>query len=124
MIQTAIRTIRTLLPASGSVTLEQITVAVDTALTIPQYSELDRELLIREIQSIYNIRLDDFRVIEARRQPWISERKSSITFNFWNRYRDYLTVEKNYSETVVNQLDRLTDRTLDGLFDPISQWNH
>ncbi len=119
MIQTAIRTIRTLLPASGSVTLEQITAAVDTALMIPQYSELSRELLIREIQSLYNIRLDDFRVIEARRQPWISERKSSITFNFWNRYRDYLTVEKNYSETVVNQLDRLTDRTLDGLFDPI-----
>src|SRR5664279_4573950 len=116
MIQIAIRTIRTLLPVTGSVTLEQITVAVDTALTIPQYSELDRELLIREIESIYNIRLDDFRVIEARRQPWINERKGSIEFNFWNRYRDYLTVEKNYSETVVNQLDRLTDRTLDGLF--------
>ena len=75
MIQIAIRTIRTLLPASGSVTLEQITVAVDTALTIPQYSELNRELLIREIESIYNIRLDDFRVIEARREPWISERR-------------------------------------------------
>lgn len=120
MTQQAIRTIRTLLPISGSVTLEQIESAVNTALSIPQYSQLDRNTLIREIQSIYNIHLDDFRVIEAteRRRPWINERKGSIDWSFWNRYREYLIVEKNYSETVINHLDRLTDRTLDGLFDP------
>ena len=28
------------------------------------------------------------------------------------------TIEKNFSDTVINHLDRLTDRTLDGLFDP------
>lgn len=118
MLQLAIRTIRTLLPAFGSVTPEQISQAVDTVLTIPQYADLNREILIHEIESIYNIRLDDFRVIEARRLPWINEKKATINFNFWNRYRDYLTIEKNFSETVVNQLDRLTDRVLDGLFDP------
>lgn len=118
MIQLAIRTIRTLLPASGSVTLEQIESAVTTALSIPQYSHLERDPLIREVQSIYNIRLDDFRVIEARRIPWINEKKGSTTWNFWNRYRDYLEIEKNFSDTVINHLDRLTDRTLDGLFDP------
>jgi hypothetical protein len=118
MIQLAIRTIRTLLPASGSVTLEQIESAVNTALSIPQYSHLEREALIREVQSIYNIRLDDFRVIEARRVPWINEKKGSTNWNFWNRYRDYLEIEKNFSDTVINHLDRLTDRTLDGLFDP------
>ena len=64
--------------------------------------------------------MDDFRIIEAaeRRRPWISEKKASISWNFWNGYRDYLTIEKNFSDTVVNRLDRLTDRTLDGLFDP------
>jgi hypothetical protein len=119
MIQQAIRTIRTLLPATGSVTIEEIEAAVNTALAIPQYAEINRETLIREVQSIYNIRLDDFRIIEARRVPWISDRKSSVAWNFWNRYRDYLAVEKNFSDTVINHLDRLTDRTLDGLFDPI-----
>lgn len=120
MIQQAIRTIRTLLPSGGSVTIEEIANAVNTALSIPQYAGLDREALIREVQSIYNIRLDDFRVIEAeeRRKPWIKDKKGSIIWNFWNRYRDYLADEKNFSETVINQLDRLTDRTLDGLFDP------
>lgn len=118
MLQLAIRTIRTLLPSGGSVTLEQIENAVATALSIPQYATLDRDSLIREVQSIYNIRLDDFRIIEARREPWISDRKAGISWNFWNRYRDYLSVEKNFSDTVINQTDRLTDRILDGLFDP------
>lgn len=121
MIQQAIRTIRTLLPASGSVTQEQIEDAVNTAMTIPLYAGVDRTALIREVQAIYNfIRVDDFRIIEAaeRRRPWINDKKGSISWNFWNRYRDYLTIEKNFANTVVNGLDRLTDRTLDGLFDP------
>ncbi len=121
MIQQAIRTIRTLLPSTGSVTLEQIENAVDTTVAIPQYAGLERENLIREVQSIFNIRLDDFRIIEARRQPWVANKKTAITWNFWNRYRDYLAVEKNFSETVINHLDRLTDRTLDGLYDPSIQ---
>jgi hypothetical protein len=120
MILQAIRTIRTLLPSTGSVSVEQIENAVNVALSIPQYMNIDKESVIREIQSIYNIRIDDFRVIEAseRRLPWINEKKGSIKWNFWNRYRDYLSVEKNFADTVINQLDRLTDRTLDGLFDP------
>ncbi len=120
MTQQAIRTIRTLLPLSGSVTEEQVTAAVDAVMAIPVYSEMDRNALLREVQAIYNIRMDDFRIIEAgeRRRPWINEKKSSIPWNFWSRYRDYVTIEKNFSDTVVNRLDRLTDRILDGLFDP------
>jgi hypothetical protein len=118
MIQQAIRTIRTLLPATTSVTLEQIESAVNIALAIPHYADLERESLIREVQSIYNIRLDDYTVIEARRAPWINNKKGAITWNFWNRYRDYLEVEKNFSDSVVNHLDRLSDRILDGLYDP------
>jgi hypothetical protein len=120
MIQQAIRTVRTLLPLTGSVTTQQIEQQVDIVLAIPQYSSIDRDLLIREVQSVYNIRIDDFRIIEAseRRRPWINEKKASVRWTFWNRYREYLETEKNLSNTVVNQIDRLTDRTLDGLFDP------
>jgi hypothetical protein len=124
MIQNAIRTIRTLLPSNAAVTQEQIEAEVDNVLSIPQYSGIDRNTLIREIQSIYNIRMDEFRIIESqeRRRPWVNERKAEIwrqgQTTFWSRYRDYLEIEKNYSPEVINRLDRLTDRTLDGLFDP------
>lgn len=125
MIQNAIRTARTLLPSNGSVTPEQIDDVVNTVLGIPHYSSIDRELLSREIQTIYNIRIDEFRIIEAheKRRPWIAERKAAIWQpgkpTFWGRYRDYLEIEKNYAPDVLNRLDRLTDRTLDGLFDPV-----
>lgn len=124
MIQNAIRTIRTLLPSNAAITQEQINAEVDNVLTIPQYSEIDRDTLIREIQSIYNIRMDEFRIIESheRRRPWINEKKTVIwqpgQTTFWSRYRDYLEIEKNYSPEVLTRLDRLTDRTLDSLFDP------
>lgn len=120
MIHQAIRTIRTLLPSAGSVSMEEVNSAINATMLIPQYSNLDRKVLLREIQSLYNIHIDDFRVIEAteRRQPWINARRSTIDWNFWNRYRDYLSIEKNFPVSVINQLDRLTDRTLDGLFDP------
>jgi hypothetical protein len=120
MIQQVIKTIRTLLPTTSSVTKQEIEQAVDFALMMPIYNELDRNYLIREVESLYNIRMDDFRIIEdeERRTPWIGNAKANITWSFWNRYRDYLQIEKNYSDTVLNQIDKLTDRTLDGLFNP------
>lgn len=124
MIQNAIRTARTLLPSSGSVTQEQVENVVNIVLNIPDYADIERQQLIREIQSTYNIRMDEFRIIESheRRIPWINDKKSSIwqqgKTTFWSRYRDYLEIEKNFAPDVLNKLDRLTDRTLDGLFDP------
>lgn len=120
MILQAIRTIRILLPASSSVTPQQIEDAVTQILFVPSFSAIDKTTLIREVQAIYNIRMDEFRIIEKEesRLPWINDKKASIEWNFWNRYRDYLQDEKNYPETVLNQLDKLTDRTLDGLFNP------
>ena len=124
MIQNAIRTTRTLLPEGSAVTLAEIDQAVDQVLGLRQFAGLDRDTLVREIQSIYNVRMDDFRIIESteRRRPWLNERRTQIWppghTSFWGRYRDYLEIEKNYSPEVLNRLDRLTDRTLDSLFDP------
>lgn len=120
MIQQAIRAIRILLPASSSVTPQEIEDAVTQILFVPSFSEIDKATLIREVQAIYNIRMDDFRIIEKEesRLPWLNDQKTSIGWNFWNRYRDYLQDEKSYPEIVLNQLDKLTDRTLDGLFNP------
>jgi hypothetical protein len=120
MIQQAIRAIRILLPASSSVTPQEIEDAVTQILFVPSFSEIDKATLIREVQAIYNIRMDEFRIIEKEesRLPWLNDQKTSIDWNFWSRYRDYLQDEKNYPETVLNQLDKLTDRTLDGLFNP------
>ena len=115
-----LRTLRTHLPNQGSVTPEQIDRAIDNVLSNPDYAGLARSVLKREIESVYNIRMDDFRIIEAheRRKPWLNEKRSSIRWNFWGRYRDYLEIEKNFAPDVLSKLDRLTDRIMDSLFDP------
>jgi len=120
MIQQAVRTIRILLPPTSSVTPQQIEDAVNQVMYVPTYSNIDRATLVREVQAIYNIQMDDFRIIEKSesRLPWINDKKTSIDWKFWTRYRDYLQDEKNYPENVLTQLDKLTDRTLDGLFNP------
>ena len=118
MINQAIKTIKTLLPTTGTVTYEEIQAAVNIVLTIPQYKEIDKELLLREVQSNFNIAIDNFTAIERKPEPWVYNKSSSIKWRFWDRYRDYLEIEKNFSTTVTDGIFRLTNRTLDGLFDP------
>ena len=120
MYQNAKRTIRTLLPSSGSVSREEIENAVSTVLDIEMYKDLQREELVREIESVYRVRVEDYRIIEQeeRHIPWLSSKKSVINWEFWPRYRDFLQVEKNFPPETISKLDRLTDRILDGLLDP------
>lgn len=53
-----------------------------------------------------------------RREPWLTPRKTSIQWNFWNRYRLYLEDNEGLPPKILNDLDRWTDRILDNLFDP------
>lgn len=118
----AIRTIRTLLPSSSSVTREEIEEAVSSILNIPRFKELDKQVLIREIECLYRIRQDDYQIIEKheRRNPWLNEKRSQIDFKngFFGRYIDYLADEKNFAPDTIDKLDNLTDKILDSLFDP------
>jgi len=120
MLNSAILTIRTLLPESGSVTRDEIEKQVDFVLTNPKFKDLDRSLLIREIESLYRIRVDEFRVIEddERKRPWVKEKENQIEWNFWNRYESYLQFRRNFAPETIAHLDRLTSKTLDGLYDP------
>ncbi len=120
MIEQAIRIIRVMIGNTTSVTREQIEEHVSQVLQMPNFSELDRNQLIREIESIYSVRVEDYRIIEReeRRLPWLNAKRAETEWNFWSRYRSYLQDEKNFAPDTLNKLDRLTDRILDSLFDP------
>lgn len=120
MYKQALKTIFTLLPQTGNVSVKAIENAVDMTLSIPLYAGLERDIIVKELMSVYSILIENFRIIESdeRKRPWISANKSGIKWDFWNRYRDYLIIDKGYPDSVINQLDKLTDRTLDGLFNP------
>ena len=97
MLNNAILTIRTLLPDSNSVTKDEIERQVDFILTNQLFRDLDRNQLIREIESLYRIRVEEFRMIESseRKHHWINDNKNSIVWNFWNRYRTFLQDRKS-----------------------------
>jgi len=120
MIEQAIRIIRVMLGTTTSVTREQIDEHVDQVLQMPNFLNCNREQLIREIESIYSVRVEDYRIIEReeRRLPWLNVKKAEVIWDFWSRYKSYLQDEKNFAPDTINKLDRLTDRILDSLFDP------
>ena len=68
MLTQVIKTIRTLLPFTGSITQQQIEEAVNNVLMIPLYSGLDKEVLIREIEALYNIRMNDLELLKHQKE--------------------------------------------------------
>jgi hypothetical protein len=103
-----------------SVTRAEIEPMVTQVLQMENYNLLDRALLIREIESIYNVRVDDYRIItlEERNKPWLAEKRADISWGFWKRYSSYLQDEKGFPPDTLIKLNRLTDKILDSLFDP------
>jgi hypothetical protein len=120
MIEQAIRIIRVMIGNTTSVTRDRIEEYVEQVFQIQKFSGLDRDQLIREIESIYIVRQEDFRKIEReeRKMPWLDGKRASISWNFWTRYQAYLQDEKNFPPDTINKLNTLTDDILDSLFDP------
>ena len=116
----AIRVIRIMLGNVTSVSSSEIVQKIDQVLSMPDFKDLDRQQLFREVTFIYAVRNEDYRIIapEERNRPWLAGKKGSITWSFWNRYRSYLQDEKGFAPDTIAKLDRLTDRTIDSLFDP------
>ena len=87
------------------------------------FKDVDFDSIKLELQACYNTPIDCYEILEGRdrREPWLREYKSEVTpysWEFWNRYKIYLDKDKHYSKGVIYQLDDLTDKILDKLFNP------
>jgi Z1 domain len=116
----AIRTLRTLFPQSGYPTREEIQEKVDMLASFPMYQGIDKIQIIKEIEEVFGIRADDYAIIQDsdHYKSWLPEKKSQIQWDFWNRYSDYLRIEKNLAPDTLRRVDSLTDDILNRLFDP------
>lgn len=103
---------------SDTATEKQIADAIDKTILI--HPDIDNEELKRHLESEYKIWVDDFRIIEKEeaRRPWLAGNKSKIEWGFWNRYKWYLEEKKKFPPKTVLSIEKLTDRTLDALFEP------
>lgn len=103
---------------NDTATEKQIDDAIEKTFLI--HPDIDRNELKRHLESEYKIWVDDFRIIEKEeaRRPWLAGYKSKIEWGFWNRYRWYLAEKKKFPPKTVQSIEKLTDRTLDALFEP------
>lgn len=83
--------------------------------------EIDTIRLKQELQTIYSTQVDTFRILvgRERRQPWLNDFKANgqSEWKFWNRYKDYLE-DKGFAPRIIENLDILTDKILDNMFNP------
>ncbi len=120
MIEQAKETALFFLRQAGCIdTATEIQIDDATKKTLLIY-DVDQTELKRHLESEYKIWVDDFRIIEKKeaRRPWLILKKAEIEWKFWNRYKWYLEEKKKFPPKTILSVDKLTDRTLDALFDP------
>jgi hypothetical protein len=93
-----------------------------TAIPSGPFYGLDTNVLKEKLLNIFHADMAQAKILEGRerREPWLTEAKQQelLQWHFWRDYKKFLLEVKLYPRSVVDELDRLTDTTLDRLFDP------
>lgn len=89
--------------------------------SMPEWKELtSRENAVAQLSTIFSTFIGEESVLvdPADHRPWLNARRPSIEWRFWDRYRRYL-ISRHFPELTVNALDRVADRILELLGDPV-----
>lgn len=82
-----------------------------------EFAEIKRKLKANIV-----VQMDLGVLIKDRQQhlPWLSARRSTLDFFFWNRYKKFLEEVKHWNPRVTGNLGRVSDEIVDYLGDPQS----
>lgn len=118
--QIAIEICQSIIGRKASVTDSEINEAVSKAKML--YPDVDTIKLKTDLLSMYSVKIDTFQILEGRerREPWLKDFRANqkSQWEFWTRYAEYLEKQKKFAPSVILQLDELTDKVLDKLFNP------
>lgn len=118
--QVSIEICQSIIGRKASVSDSEINDAVAKAKMI--YSDVDVIRLKNDLLSMYSVKIDTFQILEGRerREPWLKDFRANqkTKWEFWTRYAEYLEKQKKFAPSVILQLDELTDKVLDKLFNP------
>jgi hypothetical protein len=78
----------------------------------------ESEEIIRELESNFTTTQKRGAAVTSDYKPWLSSRRNSIDFYYWNRLRRYYLEGSILPPQVVATLDAVTDEVLDYLGDP------
>ena len=83
----------------------------------------EKKELIKEIKRYVEVNVDRHKntcLLEKNHKPWYREAKAQNEKNlYWNRYNDYLFLDKHYNKPVIDSIDIATDDIMDLLGNPL-----
>ena len=86
------------------------------------FPDFDKEALKAELLANYSTTVEAHQILDGkdRRKPWLKQFRADkkSTWDFWNRYVEYLRKDKCFPEASINQIDDLTEDVVDRLFNP------
>lgn len=121
VIANAIRVVRAFLPVDRHATPSEVEEAVGKVA--PLFPGLAAGVLLRRVQELVSVFQEEGKGIsdDDQHTPWLPDAKSNRSWDFWERYRDYLEHTVNLPPRVVRALDRSTDEILGEFEDPESK---
>lgn len=121
ILNQAVRHCRLIIGEESTTTDAKIDQAIEMVKHLLGAENIDTIRLKRELQTIYSTQIETFRILvgRERRQPWLNDLKASgqSEWKFWKRYKEYLE-NKGFAPRIIENLDILTDRILDNMFNP------
>ncbi len=121
ILNQAVRHCRLIIGEESTTTDAKIDQAIEMVKNLLGAENIDTIRLKRELQTIYSTKIETFRILvgRERRQPWLNDFKANgqSEWKFWKRYKEYLE-NKGFAPRIIENLDILTDRILDNMFNP------
>lgn len=95
---------------------------IDQSSHLPMFSSLNSDEIDevrRTIKSELPLRPDRGNLIEEHgHERWFLSKKSHLNMQYWDRYKTYLLLDKNFPIKVINTMDDILDTLTDLLGDP------
>ena len=104
-----------------SLTSRQIRQEVEDAVEYWEAHDVDMDALVADLETSFQTVIGRERLLSGDSNgydPWLSNRKGSIPWRFWERYEQFLDHEKGWPAATLRRLDESTDRVLGLLTDP------
>lgn len=89
---------------------------------LPMFSKLSSDEIDEvknSIKSECSIKLNCGALIEEQHhEKWFKELKAQLNMSYWDRYKQYLQIDKSFSPTIINVMDDILDTITDLLGNP------
>ena len=104
-----------------ALTRDDITESVDQVMSMSMFAgSVDREAVVEELEEIFTVWSEDPTAIgdDDDHVPWLTQRRGTIDWRFWNRYYLYLLNHVKLSQAAIETIDKLSDEVLGRIEDP------